>query len=144
MNPSSGNPGINKLANTLCQRIGNSNTQSLVLDFGTIQNDFSLLTNTFPKPIPKTDYLVCRSVSYDPEPAFTKTWWKGESPADHVGHGHGNKGEHPQECSKHYHDVYLAEDMRPIRPGDRVLVAWVQNDAVVIDIVLPADMVKES
>jgi hypothetical protein len=28
--------------------------------------------------------------------------------------------------------------MRKLKPGDRVLVAWVQNEAVVVDIILPA------
>lgn len=40
----------------------------------------------------------------------------------------------------HVHDVLIPEKMRKLLPGDRVLVAWVQNDAVVIDLVLPASV----
>lgn len=58
-------------------------------------------------------------------------------------HGHGPKGESLIECGKHYHDVYLPDKMRWIKPGDRVLVAWVQNDAVVVDIILTAKAVTE-
>ncbi len=38
----------------------------------------------------------------------------------------------------HQHHVLLPEKMRQIKPGDRVLVCWVGDDACVIDIVLPA------
>ena len=33
------------------------------LDFGVINGDFSLKTNTFGKPIPRSDYSVCRLVT---------------------------------------------------------------------------------
>jgi len=52
-----------------------------LMDFGTIQDDMSLLTNNFPLPIPSGDYLT--SIS-------------------------------------------------ELKPGDRVLMAWVGDDAVVI------------
>lgn len=38
----------------------------------------------------------------------------------------------------HQHHALIPEKMRKLKPGDRVLVAWVQNDAVVVDLVLPA------
>lgn len=63
MNPSSGNPGINKLGKVMQQRMRDTNASPLVLDFGVIQGDYSLLTNTYPIPIPKTDYLVCRQLT---------------------------------------------------------------------------------
>jgi hypothetical protein len=116
MKPSSGNPGINKLARVMQQRMQEVNKSPLLLDFGVIQDDYSLLTNTFPIPIPKTDYLVCRDVTHDPGKPLTQT----------------------KTVDLHSHDVVLPESMRWLKPGDRVLVAWVQNDAVVIDIVLPA------
>lgn len=36
----------------------------------------------------------------------------------------------------HQHHVLVPEKMRSLKPGDRVLVAWVQNEAVVVDIVV--------
>jgi len=44
---------------------------------------------------------------------------------------------HPA-AGEHSHEVLLPEKMRSIQPGDRVLVAWVSNDAIVLDIILPA------
>ena len=37
--------------------------------------------------------------------------------------------------SDHEHIVLIPEKMRRIKAGDRVLVAWVENEAVVVDIV---------
>lgn len=77
--------GINRLAIVLSSRIKKEGVSPLTLDFGEIQGNGSLLTNTFPIPIPKGDYSVCRQAT-----------------------GH------------------------PLDAGRRVLVAWVQNEAVVI------------
>lgn len=37
----------------------------------------------------------------------------------------------------HQHHVLIPEKMRRLKPGDRVLVAWVQSEAVVVDIICP-------
>ena len=47
------------------------------------------------------------------------------------------KHEHKNEAP-HVHGVLIPEKMRWLKPGDRVLVAWVQHDAVVLDIIRPA------
>lgn len=79
--------GINRLAKLMHDR-SKQHTEAhdtLVLDFGTIQSNGSLLTNTFPIPIPRSDYLLLN----------------GNQP----------------------------------HSGDHVLVAWVQNDAVIIGVI---------
>jgi hypothetical protein len=143
MKPSSGNPGINKLARVMQQRMQEVNKSPLLLDFGVIQDDYSLLTNTFPIPIPKTDYLVCRDVTHDPGKPLTLTkTGQGQHPHGPSGSHDQYQGDgthsHPNTEGAHVHDVVVPESMHWLKPGDRVLVAWVQNDAVVIDIVLPA------
>jgi hypothetical protein len=40
--------------------------------------------------------------------------------------------------SNHVHVVLIPEKMRWLHPGDRVVVVWVQNQAVVVDIILNA------
>ena len=52
-------------------------------------------------------------------------------PSERTAGGDGHDGEHQ-------HHVLIPEKMRQIKPGDRVLVAWVGDDACVIDLVLPA------
>ncbi len=119
-----GNPGTNKLANVLAGRMKKECENPLVLDFGEIQVNGSLITNTFPVPIPKGDYSVLRQLTLgltDEKLTVTK------NDGAHGGHISGE--------GVHSHTVLIPEKMRSIKAGDRVLVAWVQNEAVVIDIV---------
>lgn len=111
-----GHPGTARLASVLSSRMKRENEVPLVVDFGEIQANHSLITNAFPIPIPKGDYSVCRHVG-----SLKFTISEGE----HDGHeGQINTGEH-------MHTVKSPS----IQPGDRVLVAWVQNEAVVVDII---------
>ena len=110
-----GHPGTSKLATVLSQRMKKENDSPLVLDFGEIQANGSLLTNTFPVPIPKGDYTICRHVG---GLSFQI------SGGTHAGHTAGS--------GSHSHTVAPPV----ISPGDRVLVAWVQSEAVVIDVIV--------
>ena len=63
------NLGLNKLAQVMQERMNrnqDANNGALILDFGTIQPDMSLKTNTFAIPIPQTDYHVCRQLTLGP------------------------------------------------------------------------------
>lgn len=125
-----GSPGANKLTEALASMIDKKGDKPLVLDFGIILGDYSLKTNTFPLPIPKSDYSVCRAITYDPGVPLTQTYCDGA-------HGHPNAGF----AGSHVHNVRLPEKMYWIRPGDKVLVAWVQDEACVIDIVFRGNVV---
>lgn len=114
-----GHPGTAKLAAVLSQRMKRENESPFPLDFGEIQANYSLLTNTFPVPIPKGDYSVCRHVG-----SLSFTILEGS----HAGHD-GQTDTH--NTGGHEHTVKPPS----IQPGDRVLVAWVQSEAVVIDII---------
>lgn len=112
-----GNPGINKMCRVISQRaekVAGKAERDLDIDFGQIQGDMSLLTNTFPIPIPRSEYHVCRLVD---GLSFQI------SGGAHGGHEGGN--------GSHTHTVKLPG----LKAGDRVLVAWIQNEAVVIDVV---------
>ena len=114
-----GSPGLNKLARTISKRaeqVAGKAPRDLVLDFGSIQDDMSLLTNTFPIPIPKKEYHVLRQLTLGAT---------GEKLTTTTTNG----------TYSHSHNVLIPEKMRKIKPGDRVLVAWVLNEAVIIDIV---------
>ncbi len=175
----SNSDGVNKLAKVIQNRISEFSQPEETLDFGTILSDYSLLTNLFPIPIPKEDYLICRSVSYNPSSPLTMTYWKEEGlnsgdwkdevwdntawgklvgddgipywdkkhkkpPITGANHAHGTKGQHDHDedaDGKHYHDVYLPKKMHWIKPGDRVLVAWVQDDPIVVDIIYSAKVI---
>ena len=157
MESTMGNEGINKLAAVFQNRMHGMTDKPEVLDFGVIQGDMSLLTNRFPRPIPQTDYMVCRQLTLGPtHNILAKTQDIGMPhsgthlhlvngpvgvatgpapdppiPSERTAGGDGHDGEHQ-------HHVLIPEKMRQIKPGDRVLVAWVGDDACVIDLVLPA------
>ena len=133
-----GNPGTNKLASVLSRRIKKQSESPLLLDFGEIQANGSLLTNTFPIPIPKGDYSICRNLTIGKTGAvLTETDLSGDHEHQdglHEGHETGD-GSHTHNEGKHVHSVLIPEKMRSVGAGDRVLVAWVQNEAVVVDII---------
>lgn len=183
-----GNEGINKLASTLQGRMQDNQDahSALVLDFGKILDDWSLRTNTYPIPIPQSDYYVCRSVALGTVGSFLAATSSngdhshgaagshehpssgshehtGSGSHEHSGgkhekhesgtgehshsggehnhgsagdHTHGSAGEHSHgSAGSHSHSVTVPEKLRSLKPGDRVLVAWVQSDAVVVDII---------
>lgn len=123
------NLGLNKLARVMQERMNRDRAanSALIVDIGTIQGDYSLKTNTFSIPIPQSDYHVLRQLTLGATGSvLTSTLTEGT----HGGHISGN--------GAHSHTIQVPEKMRSIKPGDRVLVAWVQNEPVVLDIILPA------
>lgn len=110
-------PGISRLAGVFQNLADKQIPRDLVLDFGEIQDDLSLLTNTYPIPIPKKDYQVCRHLKKN-------TLRTGSTAVGELG--------------THSHSY---EQREWLKKGDRVLVAWVQNDAVVLDVIVEASEV---
>lgn len=105
----------NMLARLIDGRIMDRLQRPDALELGTIQPDMSLLVDRFKVPIPAGDYLVCRSLRLA-DPMVTTA----------PGGGDG-----------HTHQVPRPAELAPLAPGDRVLVAWVNNgsDPVVVDVV---------
>ena len=157
--------GANRLGQTIAKRIVKhmEGESSLVLDFGEIKDDESLLTNTFPIPIPKglrqltygkTGDILAKTQnigklgSGEHHHKETKTLLdsRGMPCSGIVGipaAGQPDPPDPPQSSAgsggpegAHQHHVLVPEKMRSLKPGDRVLVAWVQNEAVVVDIIV--------
>lgn len=119
--------GANQLTRTLTHMMASVSDKPPSLDFGIINADYSLTTNLFRQAIPKNEYSVCRHLLYNPAVPLTETYSDGR---------HGHPDASPP--GTHSHEVRLPAKMRWLRPGDKVLVAWIQNEAVVIDIVYNA------
>ena len=164
-----GNEGINKLAGVMQGRMKMISAGPAVLDIGQINDDMSLVTNQFPKPIPQKDYLVCRHLTLGKKDTIlTKTQEIGKPNSgthihtvstlgDTVGIAgkpapdppdppdypavkqKGDDGAGGQDGT-HQHHVLVSEKIRSLKPGDRVLVGWVGDDACVIDIILPGSV----
>lgn len=144
-------PGISKFAGVLRDMARGVSDDSPVFDFGTIQSDGSLLTNRFPIAIPKTDYLVLRCAGL-PNSEVVKTEGHSHTLSSGVSvsvssggspsHSHGASGSLSGNTGGSIDKVNIARASQAhIKAGDRVLVAWVENDAVVLDVVLSAENV---
>ena len=138
------NSGASKLAQVIAERISSQTARPDALELGSIQDDMSLKLDRFAVPIPKGEYLVCRSLTI-PDPMTVTVAGQGN-------HSHGPSGghyqydgdgvhSHPDSEGKHDHEVVRPQQLAPLEPGDRVLVAWVNDglDPVVIDVVVTAD-----
>ena len=176
MNPSSGNKGVNHLAQVLAgqSKKDQDRNSALALDFGEIMDDYSLQTNTFSIPIPVEDYHVCRQLTLGKTgDILAKTQEIGSPGSGEHNHkkvatlldsrglpctgtigipaaGQPGPPDPPQSSAgsggdegAHQHHVLIPEKMRRLKPGDRVLVAWVQSEAVVVDIICPAEDLKK-
>ena len=120
-------PGANELTNTITGMIKGIANQPPVIQFGIVNSDYSLSINGYKCPIPKSEYSVCRSLLYNPAVPLTETYTDG---------GHTHYDVVPYET--HKHQVRLPKKMRWLKPGDKVLVAIIGNEFVVIDIVFNA------
>jgi hypothetical protein len=132
---------VGKLAGVIAERISSQTQRPDALELGTIQDDMGLKLDRFTVPIPQGEYLVCRSLSL---PDVMTVTVEGQG-----AHPHGPSGEHaqysgtgihshPGDEGAHVHDIVRPEQLSPLKPGDRVLVAWVNGgiDPVVIDVVV--------
>lgn len=110
------NKGSYQLASVLSKQMKKQAEQPILVEFGVIDDDYNLKTDTFSELIPKTDYFVCRSLIM------------------------GESGERWIETEGN--DVVpLPENLRKLKTGDRVLVFWIGADAVIVDIVFAADTI---
>ena len=128
-----GNPGCNALANVFGGMMRKQiDAQDKPAEYGVIQPDYSLVVPSLGEenPIPKSDYNVCRQLTYDPSVPLTQTYNDGS---------HGHPDASPP--GTHVHNVKLPEKMYWIRPGDRVIVLWIDNEANIVDIIYNGDRV---
>lgn len=121
MSKGDNSPGVSRLAGVFQDLAKKQVPTALLLDFGVIQEDKSLLTNMYELPIPQSDYVVCRHLKSRTVSVNTSSYSVGD-------------------YGSHSHTVEVAT-REPLKVGDRVLVAWVQNDAVVVDVIVAASSV---
>ena len=99
------------------------------VELGTITANYSLVPDNFRAAIPKGDYMVNLMLTGSKTTSRTEHKHDGGGHEQQVGSGtHSHSGGE--------HDHALPDAFRNIRPGDRVLIAWCGNDAVVIAIVV--------
>lgn len=99
------------------------------LELGTIGGNMSLLVDSLSNAIPKGEYMVSLRLTI---PTLTVTSQRKalatETAAGPDSHSHSIK--------EHDHKVTIQSQLRAIKAGDRVLVAWCGTEPVVVDIVV--------
>ena len=124
---------INKLGDVLAghmRRTARANTQT-TLELGTINGDMSLTTDGLDGRISKGEYMVDIRLTQD---AYeTSEAEHTHSGGTHEGHESGS-GSHTHDGGKHKHE--LPSSFRRLKAGDRVLVAWIGNDPIIVAIVV--------
>ena len=130
------NSGASKLAQVIAERIGSQTARPDALELGTIQGDMSLKLDRFAVPIPQGEYLIAEWTAKLIFPAFSLVG-RGEYPVTNDGSPipltqwtqQTRWDWEPREVDK------VKIEVKPdLKPGDRVLVAWVNNhtDPVVV------------
>lgn len=104
----------------------NSANKSITVELGVINPNFSLKVASLGNSIPKGDYMVSlhlKVVSIELETNSVElTTDKTE--------------DHEHTIDGHKHEFKLPSQLRGLKAGDRVLVAWVGTEPIVIDIVV--------
>ncbi len=132
--------GVSKLAQVIAEMIDVRAEKHDELELGTIQDDMSLKLDKFNIPIPKGEYLVCRSLTLK-NPMTKTVEWQGTHPhgpsGEHAQEGGSGAHTHPETEGAHVHDIVCPPELMALKAGDRVLVAWVNGvDPVIIDVVV--------
>lgn len=105
--------------------VGASKTN--VTELGTIGSDGSLTVPSLGNAIPKGDYMISLHL--------TAPWALGLNTST-VGLTTKTAEDHSHSIDGHKHTVTLPNRLRGLQAGDRVIVAWVGTEPVVIDIVV--------
>ena len=127
---------MNRLGSVLAGRMNRTARDNIptTLELGIINSDMSLTTDGLSGRIEPRDYMVdirLASGSYETEEATVSL-----SGGTHGGHESGN-GSHTHTGGEHVHALPGA--FRGLKPGDRVLVAWVGNEPIIIAVVVAGD-----
>ena len=125
------NSGASKLAQVIAERISTQTSRPDALELGSIQEDMSLKIDRFAVPIPQGEYLISEWTAKLILPAFSLD-----------GNQNGLKdslnGAVTGDATFNFQPVVIDNvkiEIKPeLKPGDRVLVAWVNNhtDPIVI------------
>lgn len=133
-------PNIQRLGDGLSGRMKKTAQASVptTLELGIINGDMSLTVDSLSNTIPKGSYMVSLWLTHDTY--FTYNELNSSTKKPHV-HEHGEHEGHESGTGEHIHNTDGLHDhrvpsvFRGLKAGDRVLVAWVGHEPIVITVV---------
>lgn len=122
---------LGKLFNEQMKHVNQAN-KGVTVELGNISGNGSLVVGSLNNAIPKGEYMVALRLTIGQlllETTEMELTTNNEiNPSSMENHTH--------KIDKHKHEVTLPEQLRALRAGDRVLVAWIGTEPVVVDIVV--------
>lgn len=144
---------IQRLGETLSGRMKKSASAAVptTLELGTINGNLSLTVDSIGTPIPQADYLVDLRLTHETYYSYNELYDADMSPSrDYHKHYHGEHGGHDGGDGSHSHTTDGLHDhrspsvFRRLKAGDRVLVAWVGFQPVVLSIVVEGTTITKN
>lgn len=116
------------------------------LELGTINGNLSLTVDSIGTPIPQADYMVDLRLTHDTYYSYNELNSSAKKPHHHAGGTHGGhdggNGYHTHDDGLHDHRVPSV--FRRLKAGDRVLVAWIGYQPVIVAIVVAGTTITKN
>lgn len=138
---------MQRLGNVMSDRMKRTSRAAVpvTVEFGIINDDLSLTTDSLTGKIAPEDYMVDLQLTHDTYFTYNELNSSAYAPHYHVG------GEHEQESGdgRHehrdgLHDHRVPSVFRRLEAGDRVLVFWVGNEPVITAIIVKGSTVTSN
>lgn len=136
---------IQRLGDTLANQMKRSSDAAVptTLELGTINGDMSLTVDSIGTSIPKQEYMIDLRLTHDTYYSYNELNSSANAPHVHS----GSESAHTQAVgtgihvhnSDGLHDHRAPSVFRKLKAGDRVLVAWVGYEPIIVAIVVAGD-----
>lgn len=138
---------VQRLGEALAGRMKKSAAAAIptTLELGIINGNLSLTVDSIGNPIPQADYMVALHLTHENYYSYNELNSSRKAPHHHAGGEHGQcagTGAHTHDDGLHDHRVPSV--FRRLEPGDRVLVAWIGYEPVIIDIVVAGTTITKN
>lgn len=139
---------IQRLGETLSGRMKKTASAAVptTLELGIINGNLSLTVDSIGTPIPQADYMVALHLTHENYYSYNELNSSRNAPHHHAGGEHGGHsggdGFHTHDDGLHDHRVPSV--FRRLEAGDRVLVAWIGHQPVIVDIVVAGDTITKN
>lgn len=144
---------IQRLGETLSGRMSKTARAAVptTLELGIINGNLSLTVDSIGTPIPQADYMVALHLTHETYYSYNELYDTDRKPSrDYHKHYEGQHGGHLGGDGSHSHTTDGLHDhrspsvFRRLKAGDRVLVAWIGHQPVVVDIVVSGDTITKN